>query len=106
MHEIIESALQRLDAIDNANPSEALEKLLDGYSKGIAGRSYYDAIKQALLKAQEQEKVLDIIKEKNVDIGLVINCDSVEEYNDNLTLLAISQYLIQEEFKLLKRYFK
>ncbi len=160
---------------------EALEKLLEGYSKGMAGRSYYDTIKRALtelqaikesnpsealeclervselqyidhwesrekeiktienalLKAQEQdfnnknivipffnelidlfetndidemldkikeqEKVLEIIKNKDVDMYSLRRCKTVEEYNSKF---AIDEYqeLTQEEFDLLKRW--
>lgn len=62
-HEIIERALERLEAIDNANPSEALKRtsseFIDGYPTGNVnvGMTWeeYGAIKQALLKQQEQE---------------------------------------------------
>ncbi len=37
---------------------EALEKLLDGYSKGMSGRSYYDIIKQALQRLDKYEQIL------------------------------------------------
>ena len=37
------------------NSKEALEKLYDGYQNGMAGRSFYDIIKQDL-------KVLEILK--------------------------------------------
>ena len=73
----IESAIQRLEAIDNSNPSEAL-KCLDRLDKTMRyadsdddGYKYiepckmtdicdeeFDTIKQALLKQQEQEKLL------------------------------------------------
>ena len=66
-HETIEQALERLEAIDNAEPSEALECLeliggayllwgaetvADGFKEEIS------TIKQALLKAQEPKKYL------------------------------------------------
>lgn len=123
--DIVEEALQRLDAIDNANPSEALEELFkttyfgskEEYDKinvcynsikiallelkAIKESKEYNTIGQSLLKAQAQEKVLSIIFEKNVSIFWVRECKNVEEYNYN-----IPDYLqlTEEEFELLKRY--
>lgn len=76
---IIEKALQRLEAIDNSNPSEALECLEEIYNWiycNCGGTTYEDDVKldkirkiveQALIKAQEQEKALEILKEKEVE---------------------------------------
>lgn len=66
--DIVDNALHRLESIDNANPSEALEvieNIIDNYCRSQDVREsdrkeYIDVnlnvIKQALLKAQEQEK--------------------------------------------------
>ncbi len=158
---IIEQALQRLESIDNANPSEALEKLdyieneiKFAYDDDYVSYDYTDDveyIKQALLKlqeleamaeeydlqpyqireallvfcmmnsagykvsdiekAQEQEKVLKIIKEKNVDVQyLRYEAVDVRMYNDYVSQLnKVSTInhssLTEEEFDLLKRYF-
>ena len=113
--DILKSALQRLEAIDNAKPSEALEELFktsyfcskEEYDKI---NSCYDSIKQALIKAQEQEKVLSIVFEKNVDV-LELRI-LIKHHNDRMVLkLYNRQYkkewqLTQEEFNLLKEYFK
>jgi hypothetical protein len=40
-------------------------------------------LKNKLLKAQEQEKVLEIIKEKNVDVLVIKESKTLEEYNRN-----------------------
>jgi len=58
-HSIVYEALKRLEAIDNANPSKALE--LIGYLKDylLNMMPYYDwlnDIEKYILKAQEQEK--------------------------------------------------
>ena len=107
---IVKQALQRLEAINNSNPSEALkclEKLqsnirpLNDYYYGDEQRKSYDTIKQALIKAQEQEKVLSIIKKKRVDIDLLNISSNVEEYNFKVSL---DKELTKEEFDLLKRY--
>lgn len=83
--DVIESALQRLEQIDNAESGEALETLEGLYSniteeinwhwKGYARckdevHKYddeFNSIKQALLKAQQQEKFIHIITSKCVN---------------------------------------
>ena len=139
---ILKQALQRLEAIDNANPSEALKELnyignncyeeaenaeedCILYAKNYIG---FDTIKQALLKAQENEnridieveskkkiiqhnfalhkenaklkRVLEIISEKQVDIEYLNKCNDVKEYNAHWCDERF--YLTQEEFDLLK----
>ena len=102
----IKQALQRLESIDNTNPSEALECLekvelltcdFEWYKDNI------NTIKQALLKAQEQEKVLKIIKEKNVNTLLLELAENLEEYNERI---VPNGKLTEEEFDTLKRYFE
>lgn len=82
--DIVNNALQRLEAIDNANPSEVsfiwlnqritrLEDDLQHYTmvekdKALASitekeLNHLTAIKQALLKSQEQEKENELLKE-------------------------------------------
>ncbi len=71
-YQLVKEGLERLEAIDNANPSEALERtsseFIDDYPTGNVniGMTWeeHSAIKQALLKAQELEKVLNILKSK------------------------------------------
>lgn len=78
----VKKELERLEAIDNANPSKALEclnKIVESFNETTTGmyglgevvvandliysfKKELDTIKQALLKAQEQERVLEIIK--------------------------------------------
>ena len=106
--DVIEQALQRLEAIDNANPSEALESLEEirdfRYGKEkllVCQTQMYTTIKQALLKAQEQEKVLEIIKEKGVDVSLIKKYDFVEDYN-SAVWIAGRPKLVKEEFNTLK----
>lgn len=68
-YEIVKKALQRLEAIDNANPSEALNQYETMYDLALAYCEEHNPeiirnvletrnehIKQALIKAQEQEK--------------------------------------------------
>lgn len=122
----IKKALERLEAIDNANPSEALKDLQiienniiytlsdcdinDEVCQNLQyAKTKISAIEQYILKAQEQEKVLRVIKEKNVDTKLLRKCNSVDEYNAKIKKDYNSFYykkyrLTQEEFDLLKRW--
>ena len=68
-------------------------------------------LEQTLLKAQEQEKALKIIFEKKVNILLLYVVDSVDTYNQmyvyyKRNIINVKWCLTQEEFDLLKRYFK
>ena len=103
-YDIVREALERLEAIENENPIEALKCLEDLYCEPVDYRSNdkandYETIKQALLKAEKELKALEIIKEKLVDVFKLYNCKTVEEYNQ-------AQYrdcmLTEEEFNLLK----
>ena len=110
-------ALQRLEEIDNAKPSEAMESLerIDKEYATIENEDFkicFNTIKQALIKAQEQEKVLKIIKENNVDVFFLRNnCDTVEEYNKEINNNTMHycygncRELTQEEFNLLIKVF-
>ena len=111
--ELLEQSLQRLESIDNANPSEALEELGKYELKQdclVEDLTVYDTIKQALLKAQENEKVLSIIKEKDVDIKFLralINSDSKYTRKNALKIYNLcldNEQLTEEEFDLLKRW--
>lgn len=104
----IQRELQRLKLIENANASEELECLdrMLGYAS-LDENDFekvsddYNIIKQALIKSQEQEKVLKIIFEKYVDLNLIDCDDEVEEYNRHF---GKDRQLTKEEFDLLKRY--
>ena len=124
----INQALQRLEAIDNANPSEALglvKRTCEIYVDSLKQRDLIgydiiekqinealDTIKQALVKSQEQEKVLEIIFENNVDIFSLKKCIELDlpltdeqrlhKYNHDYMMIGMKQ-LTQEEFELLKR---
>lgn len=143
----LDKALQRLEAIENANPSEAFEcleetlnkafdygvqttldnLLLRGYNtanmlkRELLGNTLdrdlrndkeewinnlkINTIKATLQKVQEQEKVLEIIKEKNVDLCILTDCDNVNEYNKSLgNFRPVGDRLTYEEFDLLKRW--
>lgn len=114
-YETIFNALKRLEAIDNANPSEALkdfERIGSDYFLGskdcLVKKIYekeYNNIKQVLLKAQEQEKkkatAWDIVISKNVDMLLIKKYDNVSDYNSAVWLSG-REKLTEEEFNLLK----
>ncbi len=114
--DVIEQALQELQAIKSAEPSEALDKfdyigndIKFAYDDDYVSYDYTDDveyIKNTLIKAQEQEKVLSIIKEKNVDIKFFKRCKTVEEYNDYCDEFDGEKPLVQEEFDTLKRWQK
>lgn len=62
-------------------------------------------ITQTLIKAQDMEKVLSIIKEKDVDIVELKSAKTVEDYNLQFCG-GVSEPLTEEEFELLKKYFR
>jgi len=113
------NALQRLESIDNAKPSEALktlevldktispllEPILVEYEDDLSDKitANYFALKDALLKAQEQEKVLEIIKNKAVDILLIIKYNNVYDYNSAVWLDGRPK-LNEEEFEVIKKW--
>lgn len=81
----IEKDLERLEEIDNANPSEALGKIVLlacelGTSKDIKfAETRFPkmilTIQQALKKAQKQDKILDILKRASIQDKLFQLCD-------------------------------
>ncbi len=111
----LKQALYRLEHIENANPSKALE--LVGYLKDyhLNAMPYYDwlnDIEKYILKAQEQfddltnenaeyKEVLKIIKEKMVNILLLELAENVDEYNEKI---VPNGRLTSEEFDLLKKW--
>ena len=97
--------MNREEAIDNANPSEALECLMYLKAEFRNYPSAYEAIKQALLKEQRQENVLEIIN--NIikfgdDLNSILDFDTYEEYSEHSD--GYDYDLSQEEFVLLRRY--
>lgn len=106
--ETIFNGLKRLESIDNANPSEALE-CLDKMAKQIELdedtdyweiRNAHKTVENALQKAQEQEKVLEIIKE-NPSIVMAVKRYSTY---DNFKANNMNSNITEEEFNLLKRW--
>lgn len=123
-----ENIEEDLEAIDNTNPSKALEILKDisyfimeAYSDHEPLKEnqrdsrqcfmdYCKNIKQALLKAQEQEKVLNIIKEKRLNFDRFdyaikhwkTTKEQVDVYNSGI---GNCYKLTEEEFDLVNKVF-
>lgn len=124
---ITNKALQRLEAIDNANPSEAL-KCLESIEYALWDDDFHyqrhskllNTIEQALIKAEKEHKALEIIKEKNVSVWGFRNrvFGYQKKQNGNITINDTYEYylnnfgcyhngfdielLTEEEFNLLK----
>lgn len=98
-----------LQAIKDAKPSEALQNLYDLRDYLLRDRvniyntSYYIIVERALLKAQEQEKVLKILfGTKNIKIGFYDNGKGRTYYIEFDK--TRTQKISQEEFDLVKRW--
>ena len=101
----INQALTELKAIKEAQPSEALKELEQNIKDRIIlaedrQLKLCATIKQTLLKAQEQEKVLEILKPL---------CEVVETPVKKIRYLKINGVVVytfknEEEFELLKRW--
>ena len=105
----IKQALLELQSIKEANPSEALE-CLDKLAKQIELdedtdyweiRNANNTVEQALLNAEKEHKVFEIIKEKEVNMQVFNQCEDVETYN-KVYIKQKDRQLTQEEFSLLK----
>ena len=99
----IKQSLLELNQIKETEPSEALKcvdvlKEDDCITTLVQGKAL-ETIRQYILKAQEQEKVLKIIKEKSVLIACLIDANTLEDYN--CQVMSWNK-LYQEEFDLLK----
>lgn len=80
---------------------KGLEALND--LKELLNKSYVDSYWLVESHIIEKElKVLEIIKEKSVDIFELRCCSSAKEYNERMVANFLK--LTQEEFNLLKRY--
>lgn len=128
--DLVLNALLELQAIKEAEPSEALEtnvvlKFIDGLLKRYEDITDYNIyitkewlleVKQALLKAEKLEKAWDIVKEKNVDVFHFkldlkrMNKDfSYRWYKANYGNYHCGmklQLLTEEEFELIKECFE
>jgi len=114
----LDKVLTELEAIDNANPSEALE-FLETITTTKELKPFLEQAKLALIKVQWQKKVLNIIKEKGLDRS-IIDYDSYDiwlEYRtaqfakaieENPTILNWDMFdnfiYTEEEFNILKEW--
>ena len=77
----------------------------DGVNLTKYDESLFNVIKQALTTKSKKEQAFDIIKEKNVNIGIVSVVGSLEQYNQTYVydyMLNVKWCLTKEEFDLLK----
>lgn len=108
-YDVVEQALLELQAIKEANPSEALE-CLEALEQDIKDRvilaedrqlKICAVIKQALLKAQKEHNALEIIKKtKNIKVSFYEN-GSGKHYKIEFDKTR-NQTITEEEFNLLK----
>lgn len=110
-YEIVKQALLELQSIKEANPSEALECLECLYCEPEDCRSKerakdYDAIKNHILKSQEEHRSLEILKKNRVDIESFYTTFIDNAYNYKFYEISYGTYgkykLTEEEFNLLK----
>lgn len=98
----IEQALQRLESIENTNPSEALESLFrigHNHRKDYINGKHkedYKIVEQALLKLDFLEDAMDlpidcfsIFKNRNNDEVTIMRKEIYEEYQENEEILKI-----------------
>lgn len=91
---VLNKDLKRLEAIDNANPSEALKSLeeLRDFRYGedkllVCQTEMYSIIKQALLKAQDNEEL-------KIDICEMFGLDNLFPYNDTEEIIKeLEEYM-------------
>lgn len=121
----IKRGLMKLEAIENAEPNEALELLKElrtianmycsfNSTQCEHNKELADIIKQALLKSQVEHNALEIIKEKcvgNDNLYLVKETIDYKHYSgkaqlgiDNIVNINLKEkdLLIEEEFNVLK----
>ena len=109
-HKLLEQSLQRLESIDNANPSEALECLRDIKAIGKdcldeCCNIWFDKVEQALLKQQEPKHYLkweDLEFSKEYDTSFkvklgdsiyTVTC-STQKFNNHIKYVAVETGLI------------
>ena len=102
-------------------PIEALDKLLEGYSKGMAGRSYYDIVREALQRPEAIEtanpskalKTLDVLDKIISPLLEPVLAEYEDDLSDKITAnyFALKQSLLkareqEKENELLKEIIK
>ena len=75
------------------DPIEALDKLLEGYSKGMAGRSYYDIVREALQRLEAID---------NSEPSEALEC--LENLFSNVVSTSYNRESSLKDFNTIKRY--
>ena len=83
-----------LDLIARQQP-----EFIDGYP---TGNIYIGVTKEELTELEKELKALEIIKEKRVNAAILINSESLEEYNSTVGFYFLKNQLTQEEYDLLR----
>lgn len=104
----IEEALKTLEVLEETI-SPLLEPVLVEYEDDLSDRitANYFALKQTLLKVQEQKKVLDVIWEKPRQIGITITYLKTTfnpTYEDYCLTVKEEYQVTQKEFDTLKEW--
>ena len=63
------------------------------------------AIEKALVDKDIQDVILNLIKQKGVEVGYLINCADLDAYNCSARNSKWSEELNEYQFRLLRRYF-
>lgn len=113
---LYESRLKELNTIEQAlQKAQENNELIEGYDLkpyelrealllyAMYKGEYKGNPLPTLKQYKEQEKVLEILFKKNVEMNLLNNSNTLDEYNSNRNWGA--KYLTKEEFELLKHYF-
>lgn len=92
---------------DETTPEQALEELEEKAKLLICNDGYVcDLVKpiyQALAEHEKQKQILEVLKNKTVDINLLCFATSVEQYNKHE---LCKYYLTKNEFDLIKEWLK
>ena len=109
-YDLIKEALFELKAIKEAKPSEAMECIkriwddIDAYNDFRQDFKGLKIIENYILKAQEQEKALKVIFEKKVDVYMLNDLGTLEDYNEWVLKKYGTYYqLTQDEFEFIGR---
>lgn len=96
-YDTIKQDLERLKILEEEN-KELKEKL----NKGLV---IFEQNKKLFSDIEELKQVIEILKDKKVNIGLLLKTDTLNQYN-RVRHLYNADFLTQEEYELLKGVFK
>lgn len=115
---LVDNALLELKVIKDANPSEALECLRENHNHSLPSsmpmlkwEDNFKIVEQYILKAQEQEKILKIIKEKPYQCAPTILYIQINKNNPKMLdyeryTMSVKYVLPEEDFETLVRCIK